>query len=140
MDWSNYATKTDFKNAIDVDTSKFGSKVNLANLKSNVGKLDIDKSAPVSLNLRKLSNVVKIDAVKIDLSNAKIISIEDKIPDNTNLATKTIFCAKINEVKGEIPNNTNLATTAAIIAVENKIPNVTILAKIYWTNITVSVK
>ena len=30
-------------NAAGVDTSKFGKKVDLANLKSNVDKLDIDK-------------------------------------------------------------------------------------------------
>ena len=36
---------------------------------------------------------------------------------------------KINEVKGEIPNITNLATTAALTAVENKIPNVSNLVK-----------
>ena len=35
-------TKTDLKNAADVDLSKFAKKVDLANLKSNVDKLDID--------------------------------------------------------------------------------------------------
>ena len=39
----NYATKTDLKNATGVDTSKFAKKVDLASLKSNVEKLDIDK-------------------------------------------------------------------------------------------------
>ena len=40
---SNYATKADLKTAIGVNTSKFAKKVDLANLRSNVGKLDIDK-------------------------------------------------------------------------------------------------
>ena len=40
LDWSNYATKTDLKNATGVDTSKSAEKVDLANLKSSVGKLD----------------------------------------------------------------------------------------------------
>ena len=40
---SNYATRTDFKNATGVDTSSFAKKVDLTNLKSHVDKLDIDK-------------------------------------------------------------------------------------------------
>ena len=43
LDLSNYATKGDFKNATGVDTSKFAKIVDLANLKSDVGKLNIDK-------------------------------------------------------------------------------------------------
>ena len=34
-------------------------------------------------------------------------SIEDKIPDITNVANKTALKAKINEVKGEIPSISN---------------------------------
>ena len=34
-------------------------------------------------------------------------SIEDKIPDITNVANKTALDAKINEVKGETPSITN---------------------------------
>ena len=41
-DLSNYATKTYLKNATRIDTS-FAKKVDLANLKSNVDKLDVDK-------------------------------------------------------------------------------------------------
>ena len=41
---SNYVTKADLKNATGVDTSSFGKKVDLAHLKSDVDKLDIDKS------------------------------------------------------------------------------------------------
>ena len=43
MDLCNYATNADLKNATGVDTSKFAEKVDLANFKSNVDKLDIDK-------------------------------------------------------------------------------------------------
>ena len=42
LDLSNYSTKTDLKNATGVDTSKSDIKFDLANLKYNVGKLDID--------------------------------------------------------------------------------------------------
>ena len=61
--------------------------------------------------------------------NAKIKNIEDKIPDITNLATKTTLNAKTNEVKGEIPDITNLATKTALTAVENRIPRVSNLVK-----------
>ena len=43
VDLSNYATKTDIKNISHVDTSSFVLKSNLANLKTEVDKLDIDK-------------------------------------------------------------------------------------------------
>ena len=43
LDLSNYATKSNSKNEAGVDTSKFAENVDLANLKSNVDKLDIDK-------------------------------------------------------------------------------------------------
>ena len=43
LDLSNYATKADLKTAAGVDTSRFARKVDLANLRSNVEKLDFDK-------------------------------------------------------------------------------------------------
>ena len=107
LDLSNYATKADLENATGVDTSKSAKKVDLANLKSDVDKLDIDKlkNAPSNLNnlkskvdklnvdklvpvpvhLSKLSDVVKNNVVKKDVYNAKIENIEDKMPDITNL-------------------------------------------------------
>ena len=46
VDLSNYATKADIKNISHVDTSRFALKTNLANLKTEVDKLDIDKLVP----------------------------------------------------------------------------------------------
>ena len=43
VDLSNYATKRDIKNTSHVDTSSFALKSNLASLKTEVDKLDIDK-------------------------------------------------------------------------------------------------
>ena len=48
----------------DVDTSSFALKTNLASLKTEVDKLDINKSVPVLVDLSKLSDVVKNDVVK----------------------------------------------------------------------------
>ena len=53
LDLSNYATKSDLKNATGVDTSKFAKKVDLANLKSDANKLDIDKLKNIPTNLSK---------------------------------------------------------------------------------------
>ena len=64
VDLSNYATKNDLKNVTHVDTSSFALKTNLANLKTEVDKLDIDKLVPVPVDLSKLSNVVKNEVVK----------------------------------------------------------------------------
>ena len=120
LDLSNYVTKL-------VDTSKLAEKVDLANLKSNVDKLDIDKLknvptnlsnlrskvdkldvdklVPVPAELSKLSGVVK-NVVKKYVYNAKIKNTEDKILDITNLATVTLN-DKIKNVKEETPNITN---------------------------------
>ena len=64
VDLSNYATKTDIKNIAHIDTSSFALKTNLASLKTEVDKIDIDKLVPVSVDLSKLSDVVKNDVVK----------------------------------------------------------------------------
>ena len=60
----NYATKSDLKNAAGFDTSKFAKKVDLANLKSNVDNLDIDKLKNVPTNLSSLKS--KGDKLDVD--------------------------------------------------------------------------
>ena len=126
----NIATQADLKNATGADTSSFGRKIdlksdvdkldidksknaptNLNNLKSKLDKLDVGKLVPVPVDLSKLSDIAKNDVVKKDVYSAKIKNIEDKIPDITNLATNTTntLNARINEVKDEIPTITNLA-------------------------------
>ena len=64
VDLSNYAAKTDLKNVTHVDTSRLALKANLISLKTEVDKLDIDKLAPVIVDLSKLSDAVKDDVVK----------------------------------------------------------------------------
>ena len=84
----NYARKAYLKTAIGVDTSDFAKRTglanlksdvdkvdidklknvpsNLSNLKSKVDKLDVDKLVPVSVDLSKLSDVAKHDVLKKD--------------------------------------------------------------------------
>ena len=52
LDLCSYATKANLKNATDFDTSKFAKKVDLANLKIDLGKLDIDKLENIPSNLK----------------------------------------------------------------------------------------
>ena len=89
LDLSNYATKTDLKNATHVDVSSFALKTNLASLKTEVDKLDIDKLTPVPNDLAKLSNVVKNDVVK-KIEYDKLVGNVDNI-DTTNFALKTKY-------------------------------------------------
>ena len=150
VDLSNYATKADIKNISHVDTSSFALKTNLANLKTEVDKLDIDKLVPVPVDLSKLSDVVKNDVVKktaYDKLVAKVNSIdtsafvlktkddtdkselENKIPDTSDLVEKTDYYTKITEIEGKIPDVSSLATKTALTTVENKIPSVSSLVK-----------
>ena len=76
VDLSNYAIKTHLKNTTRVDISKLAAKFDLASLKAEIDKIDVDriknyglkimknrlKTVPVDLS--KLSNAVNNDVVK----------------------------------------------------------------------------
>ena len=98
---------------------------NFRNLKIKVDKLDVDKLAPVPVDLSKLSDVVKNYVVKKDVYNAKVKNVQDKIPDITNLATNTTLNAKINEAENKIPSITNLAITTALNSKINEVKKIT---------------
>ena len=110
IDLSNYAKKADIKNVAHVDTSNFALKTNLANLKTEVDKLDIGKLKTEPVDLSKLSNVLKHEVIKkteynklvnkvnnIDTSgfllktkyNADKLKLENKILDTRYLIKKT---------------------------------------------------
>ena len=63
-DLTNYATKTDLSNITHVDTSSFASKTDLAALKTEVDKIDVDKLKTVPVDLAKSTNAVENDLVK----------------------------------------------------------------------------
>ena len=86
VDLSNYATKADIKNISHVDNSSFALKTNLANLKTEVDKLDFDKLAPVPVDLSKLSDVVKNDVVKK--------AVYDKLVAKVNNIDTSLFVLK----------------------------------------------
>ena len=64
LDWSNYATKTNLKNTTGVGTSSFPKKADLANLKSDVNKVDIDKFKNMPSGLSSLKG--KVDKLHVD--------------------------------------------------------------------------
>ena len=64
VEFSNCATKTNLKIVTHVDISSFALKTNLANLKTEVDILDIDKLVTDPVDLSKLSDVVKNNVVK----------------------------------------------------------------------------
>ena len=151
---SNYATNTD---VLHLDVSSFALTSNLAILKSEIDKLDIDKLVPAPVDLSKLSDVVKNNVVKktvydksvkkvnnIDTTGIglkitydtdksdlekKINDVDKKIPDTSDLAKKADLNATITEIENKIPSINNLATNLALTAVENKIPDNSSLVK-----------
>ena len=133
VDLSNYATKPDDKNILHVDTSSVTLKTNLANLKTKVEKLDLNKLVPVPVDLNKLSDVVKNDVIKKTNYNAKITEMEGKIPDISNLATKTALPAGENK----IPDVSKFATKHALTNLSNTVPDINTLIKksVYDTKI-----
>ena len=137
VDISNYAIKTDLKNITHIDTSNITLKTNLASLKTKVDKLEIDKLAPVPVDLSKLSDVVKKDVVKktvYDKLAAKVNNV-----DTSDFVLKTKYQRDKAELEKEIPDLndlenkilyvSSLATKTALSAVENKIPSVSSLVK-----------
>ena len=106
VDLSNYATKTDIKNISHVDTTSFALKSNLASLKTEVDKLDIDKLVPVPVDLSKLSDVVKNDVVKK--------TVYDKLAAKVNSIDTSVFVLKTNydrdksKIENKIPDSSGL--------------------------------
>ena len=121
LDLTNYATKTDLKNITHVDVSSFASKINLAALKTEVDKIDVDKLKKAPVDLAKLTNAVKNDVVKKTDYTTKVTSIEAQIAgltkntvdnladitklkaiDTNSFVTRTKFSADTNALDDKI--------------------------------------
>ena len=106
LDLSNYVTKKDINDIIHVDVSGFASKTNLAALKTEVDKIDVDKLKTVPVDLAKLNNVFNNDVIKKTDYNTKVTSIESQIAGLTkntvdNLADTNTLENKIDDVEKE---------------------------------------
>ena len=115
LDLSNYATKDDVKNITHVDVSSYATKTNLAALKTEVDKIDVDKLKTTPADLAKLSTVVKNDVVKKTDYN----TLKNKVDANDTLkfVSRTKFTTdtnalddKIDKVEKKIPDISGLAT------------------------------
>ena len=139
LDLVNYATKDDVKNITHVDVSSYATKTNLAALKSEVDKIDVDKLKTTPTDMAKLSNV-KSDLVKKTDYNTKVTSIENQIAgvtkntldnlgditklkavDTSNFVVKTKLASdvttlenKIDTVDKQIPDIRGLATKTSL--------------------------
>ena len=109
VDLSNYATKTDLKNISHIDVSSYALKSNLASLKTEVDKLDIDKLTSVPIDLAKPGNVVKNDVVKKTEYDKLVNKVNDI--DTTNFVSRTKyekdgsdFEDKIDKIEKKIPD------------------------------------
>ena len=75
---SNYATKSDLKNVTSVGTLNFGKKTDLANLKSDFDKVDIDELKTIPSGLRSLkSKVYKLDIAKLETAPVDLSKLSD---------------------------------------------------------------
>ena len=121
LDLTNYTTKTDLKNITHVDTSNYALKTNLAALKSEVGKIDIDKLKAAPVDLAKLTNAVENDLVKKTNYNTKVTSIETQIAGPTKNTVDNL--ADIAKLKAVDTNSFSLKTKLAsdVTTLENKI-------------------
>ena len=113
LDLSIYTTKLELNEATGIDTSNFALKSNLAGLKTEVHKIDVDKLKTVPVNLSKLSNVVNNDVVKKTSYN-KLVTKDNNI-DIGGFILKTKYDTdksdlenKISDAEKKIPGTRGL--------------------------------
>ena len=124
FDLTNYATKTDLKNITHVDVSSFTIKTNLAALKTEVDKIDVDKLKTAPFDLAKLTNAVENDLVKKTDYNTKVTTIETQIADLSKNTVDNL--PEITKLKAIDTNSFVLKTKLAsdVTTLENKIDTV----------------
>ena len=100
LDLSNYLTKSDLKNATGADTSKIAKKVDLASLKFEVNKLNIDKLANVQTGLNSLkSKIDKLDTDKLVPVPVDLSKLSDVVKNYVFKKDVCILRSKILKIK-----------------------------------------
>ena len=101
--------------------SSFASKTNLAALKTEIDKIDVDKLKRAPVDLAKLTNAVKNDVVKKTDYNAKVTSIEGQTAGITKNTIDNL--ADITKLKAVDTSNFVLKTKleSDVTTLENKI-------------------
>ena len=126
VDLSNYAAKSDLKNVTHGDTSSFALEANLANLKNEVAKLDIDKLTPVPVDSSKLSDVGKNVVVKKTVYDKLVAKVNNT--DTSDFALKTNYQREKTKLEKKIPQVTDFVKKTKLTKLENKNPNISNLA------------
>ena len=85
----------------------------MANLKTEVDKLDIDKLVHVPIDLSKLSNIVKSDVVKKTTYEELATKLNDI--DTSDFALKTKHNTDKIELENKIPNVTDFVKKAKFL-------------------------
>ena len=124
LDLTNYLTKTDLKNITHVDVSSFASKTNLAALKTELDKIDVDKLKTVPVDLAKFTSAVENDLVKKTVYNTKVTSIGGQIAGITKNTIDNL--ADITKLKPTDTNSFVLKTKLAsdVTTLQNKIDTI----------------
>ena len=95
---------------------------------SDVVKNDVVKKDVYNKLVAKVNNI-DTSAFVLKSKYTDKSELENKIPDTSGLLKKTDYNTKITEIEGKIPNVTNLATKTALTTAENKIPSASNLVK-----------
>ena len=110
-----------------IDTSSFGLKTNLASLKTEADKLDIEKLVPVLFDLSKLSDAVKNDVAKKAVYD-KLVAKVNNI-DTSEFVLKTKYQRdKVELEKKKKLDVTDFIKKTKLTELENKIPYFSSLA------------
>ena len=118
LDSSNYATEKDINDITHVDVGDFASKTNLAALKTEVDKIDVDKLKTVPADLAKLTNVVKNEIVKKTDFSADDYVKKTKFSVDTNALED-----KIDKVDKKILNDSDLTTKSSVTILVRELDN-----------------
>ena len=111
LDLSSYAKKAELKKSAGVDTFKLAGKSDLASLKAEVDKIDVDKLKTVPVDLSKSSNVVKNEVVKKTVYDKLVIKVNNI--DTSELVLKT----KYDTDKSDIEKKLVMQTKRSLILV-----------------------
>ena len=106
---SNYATKTEFKNATRISTSNIALKSNLIKLKTEVDKIYVEKLITFPVDLRKLSNGVNDEVIKKNVCDKLVAKV------NTTDNTGFVFKTKYGTNKSDLGKKTVIKTKKFLI-------------------------
>ena len=97
---SNYAIKSDLKNASGVDITTFAKKVDIVRLKSEIDKLDIGKLETTPADISKVNDVVKNEVLK-NTEYDKLVKNVNAVQttDTSNLVKKLTMTQKLVKLK-----------------------------------------